>query len=84
MDFIFDIKMYKEAKESTPAENYDYLMNRPIEVLQKMFPEYYEEWVKFLGGEKNLFLTIQLETRWSSDLDERPYGLQIDSWQPPA
>ena len=63
MDFIFDIKMYKEAKESTPAENYDYLMNRPIEVLQKMFPEYYEEWVKFLGGEKNLFLRELLENK---------------------
>jgi len=56
IDFIFDIKMYKEAKEATPAENYIFLKSQPIERLQEMFPEYYEEWVKFLGGEKNLFL----------------------------
>jgi len=56
VDYIFDIKMYPEAKEATPAENYVMLKTQSMETLEKMFPEYYKEWVRFLGGVKNIFL----------------------------
>jgi len=56
IDFIFDIKMYPEAKEATPKENYVMLKMQSMENLQQMFPEYYKEWVRFVGGVKNVFL----------------------------
>lgn len=56
INYITDIKMYKHAKDSIPAENYMWLINKDMEELQKMFPEYYKEWVRFLGGIKNVFL----------------------------
>lgn len=56
IDYIFNIKMYAEAKAATSAENYIMLKNQSMENLQEMFPEYYKEWVRFLGGVKNVFL----------------------------
>ena len=56
VDFILDVKMYKGAKEATPAQNVVMLKMQSNEHLQEMFPEYYKQWVKFLGGKKNLFL----------------------------
>ena len=55
-DFIVNVKMTPEATEQMPAQNYIMLKRQTLENLQKMFPEYYTEWVAFLGGEKNLFL----------------------------
>jgi hypothetical protein len=34
-----------------------------MEELQKMFPEWYPEWVKFLGGERNVFLRELLKDK---------------------
>lgn len=56
VDYILDIKMYEEAKKATPAENIVKLKIKSNEELQEMFPEYYKEWVRFLGGLKNVFL----------------------------
>jgi hypothetical protein len=56
LDYIFDVKMYPDARKETPAENYVMLKMQPIEKLQEMFPEYYKEWVRFIGGVKNVFL----------------------------
>lgn len=56
VDFIMNVKMFTDAKKATPAENYIMLKTQTLEHLQEMFPEYYEDWVKYLGGEKNLFL----------------------------
>jgi hypothetical protein len=56
VDFIMNVKMYAQAKAATPVENYIMLKAQSIEHLQEIFPEYYEDWVAFLGGEKNLFL----------------------------
>jgi hypothetical protein len=56
VDFILDIKMYSDAKEETPAENIVMLKMQTLEHLQEMFPDYYKEWVRFVGGVKNVFL----------------------------
>lgn len=56
INYIIEIKMYKDVRDSTPAENFIMLKNQSMEGLQEMFPEYYKEWVRFLGGVKNVFL----------------------------
>ena len=56
MNYIVDVKMYKSAKDAMPAENLIYLMDMGMEKAQEMFPEYYKEWVRFMGGVKNVFL----------------------------
>lgn len=56
IDYIFDVKMYPVAKENTPEENYVRLKMQSKETQQEMFPEYYKEWVRFIGGVKNVFL----------------------------
>ena len=56
INYMTDIKMYKHAKDSIPADSYMMLVNKSIEELQELFPEYYKEWVRFLGGVKNVFL----------------------------
>lgn len=56
LDYIFDVKMYPDARGEMPEENYIMLKMQGIERLQEMFPEYYKEWVRFVGGVKNVFL----------------------------
>lgn len=56
MDYIVDVKMYKHAKDAMPAENLIFLKSLGIEKSEEMFPEYYKEWVRLLGGVKNVFL----------------------------
>jgi hypothetical protein len=53
LDYILKIKMYPDAL---------YAENEMVSVISKenkfkeIFPEYYNEWVQFIGGEKNSFL----------------------------
>lgn len=56
LDWILNIKMTPEARDAMPAANVVMLKMQSMEKLQEMFPEWYPEWVKFLGGERNLFL----------------------------
>ena len=56
VDYILDIKMYAEAKATSTAENMIMLKIKTNEELISMFPEYYKEWVRFVGGIKNVFL----------------------------
>jgi hypothetical protein len=56
VDYILDIKMYPEARDAAPPENIVMLKMQSDEKLQEMFPEYYKEWVRFVGGLKNVFL----------------------------
>lgn len=56
LDYIFDVKMYPEARGAVPEQNYVMLKMQSLEKLQEMFPEYYKEWVRFVGGVKNVFL----------------------------
>lgn len=56
VDYILDVKMYKDAREAIPAQNVVMLKMQSMESLEEKFPEYYKEWVRFIGGMKNLFL----------------------------
>jgi len=56
LDYVLKIKMYPEALAAMPAENEVILRMQSEEKLKELFPEYYNEWVQFMGGEKNLFL----------------------------
>jgi len=49
VDYIINV-------QATSAENFVTLKMQTNEKLQEMFPEYYKEWVRFLGGLKNVFL----------------------------
>lgn len=56
-DWLFDVKMYKPAKDATPAQNQAWIRRLKTEELNILFPEYLDEWVKtVLGNRKNLFL----------------------------
>lgn len=63
LDYIFDVKMYPEARGAMPEQNYIMLKMQTAEHLQEMFPEYYKEWVRFVGGVKNVFLRELLKDR---------------------
>lgn len=63
VDYILDVKMYPEAREEAPAQNIVMLKMQSDEKLQEMFPEYYKEWVRFLGGIKNVFLRDLLKDK---------------------
>jgi len=56
VDYILDVKMYPEARAEAPAENVVALKMMQEEELQELFPEYYKEWVRYVGGVKNVFL----------------------------
>jgi hypothetical protein len=56
LSYILDIKITPDAKDMMPAENIVKLRMTSIEGLIEMFPEYYEQWVTFIGGPRNLFL----------------------------
>ena len=63
VDYILDVKMYPEAREAAPAQNIVMLKMQTDEHLQEMFPEYYKEWVRFIGGVKNVFLRELLKNK---------------------
>lgn len=58
VDWLLNIKMHPEAAEETkknsPALWVEFKLHP--EKQQQMFPEYYKEWIDFIGGEKNYFL----------------------------
>lgn len=58
VNWLLDIKMTKEGKEKAEKNNPDLWVRFRLhpELQQEMFPEYYKEWIEFLGGKKNLFL----------------------------
>lgn len=59
VDWLIDVKMYADTKDEalkTNSNNWIELKLKSMEVLQEMFPEYYKEWVRFVGGVKNVFL----------------------------
>jgi len=56
LDYILKIKMYPDALAAMPEENLVILRGQEEEHLKELFPEYYTEWIDFMGGEKNLFL----------------------------
>ncbi len=56
IDYIFDVKMYPDVRKDVPEANYVMLKMQSKEKQQELFPEYYKEWVRFIGGIKNVFL----------------------------
>ena len=56
IDYIFDVKMYQDVRKEVPEQNYVMLKMQSLEKQQELFPEYYKEWVRFIGGIKNVFL----------------------------
>lgn len=54
--YILYIKMYKEARNSLSNEISNMLLNSDDEVIMENFPKWYEEWIEFMGGKKNVFL----------------------------
>jgi len=56
VDYVLNVKMYPESKEAVDAQNVVMLKMQTLEHLQELFPEYYKEWVRFMGGVKNVFL----------------------------
>jgi hypothetical protein len=63
IDYILDVKMYPVAREEVPADNYVRLKMQTSEWHQENFPEYYKEWVRFVGGVKNVFLRDLLKDK---------------------
>ena len=56
LDYILKIKMYPDALAAMLDENMVILKAQAEEHLKSLFPGYYNEWIDFIGGEKNLFL----------------------------
>jgi hypothetical protein len=58
VDWILDKKMYADAKEEALKNNQAlwFKLKTHPEIAQEMFSDYYKEWVRFLGGVKNVFL----------------------------
>lgn len=59
VDWLLNVKMYESAKDEALKNNPDFwieLKIKPAEEVQGLFPEYYKEWVRLLGGIKNVFL----------------------------
>lgn len=56
--WLTDIKMYPSAKEEAEKNNPELWVKLRLypETQQDMFPEYYKEWIRFIGGVKNVFL----------------------------
>jgi len=51
IDYLFDVKEYKN-----PVNTRTELNNYNNEILQELLPEEWKEWVRFVGGVKNVFL----------------------------
>jgi len=59
IDWLLDVKMYESAKDEALKNNPQFwveLKMKPITEVKELFPEYYKEWVRFMGGLKNVFL----------------------------
>lgn len=63
IDYILDVKMYPVARKEVPEQNYAMLKMQTKEWHQENFPEYYKEWVRFIGGIKNVFLRELLKDK---------------------
>jgi len=58
VNWLLDIKMTEEGKEEARKNNPELWVKLRLypDLQQEMFPEYYKEWVRFVGGIKNVFL----------------------------
>jgi hypothetical protein len=59
IDWLLDVKMYQNAKDEALTRNPELWARyklQPPEALEELFPEYFKEWVRLVGGLKNVFL----------------------------
>jgi hypothetical protein len=59
VNWLLKIKMYQQAADEAQKNNpalWVELRLKSAEEHERLFPEYYKEWVRFLGGVKNVFL----------------------------
>jgi len=65
VNWLLDIKMFEEAKNEAQKKNPELWVKLRLypELQQEMFPEYYKEWVRFIGGVKNVFLRNLIEDK---------------------
>lgn len=63
VDYILDVKMYADAREQMPIENYKMFKAQTPAWCEEHFPEYYKEWVRSIGGVKNAFLRDLLKDK---------------------
>ena len=56
VDYVLDMKICDKVNKTILAERYVMLKTMSIEKLQEMYPKYYNKWIYFLGGIKNVFL----------------------------
>jgi len=65
VNWLTDIKMYSHASDEALKNNPELWVKLRLypDLQQEMFPEYYKEWVRFIGGLKNLFLRQLIEDK---------------------
>ena len=58
VNWLMDIKMSPESKDEANRNNPELWVRLRLypETHEELFPEYYKEWIEFLGGKKNIFL----------------------------
>lgn len=68
VDWLLDVKMTEEGKKEAEINNPELWVKLKLhpDLQQEMFPEYYKEWIEFLGGEKNVFLRELIKNRKSA------------------
>jgi len=56
IDFVINVKMYPEARKMISKEKEKGLKSLTNQDFQRLFPEFYSEWLMLIGGVKNAFL----------------------------
>ena len=58
VDWLMNMKLNEEGRKQANKKNPELLVRLKLcpDLQQEMFPEYYKEWVRFMGGVKNVFL----------------------------
>lgn len=54
--WLMEVKMYEHAYAIMPGDNKVFLKNMTPDECETYFPEWYSQWKKCVGGEKNIFL----------------------------
>lgn len=56
IDFVINVKMYPEARKTISKEKEKGLKSLTNADFERLFPEFYSEWLMLIGGVKNAFL----------------------------
>lgn len=61
LDYLLTLEMSPNSKASMDIQNINSMRKNSLEELKEIFPEYYKEWVRGIGGVKNVFLRELLD-----------------------